>query len=221
MMVNKRRLKGLKRLTILITIIIILFTFIRRTISRYQSDTYVTKELDIAFFAMDSSYQDQSISLEAIEPGVTYIVNFYVANYKDIKDKITQIPKRHVSEVSIQFDIIVTVTTNMPIMYAIELDGERAFIDEEIRQDEYGTYTKIISAYAYNNPKYKFYPGNEKLLNFKLIAEYPNEYREGMRPEYSETEFDDAAYSDLIDNINIAVNARQEILESSPSAVEL
>ena len=70
-MFDKRILRKLFIIIVLITIIIIGVSFVRRSLSRYQSSTTITASTDIAFWIVDDTYQMESIEFTELYPSST------------------------------------------------------------------------------------------------------------------------------------------------------
>ena len=179
--------KSLKILGLLICIII-LIVFIRKTLARYETSANFKKNINVAFTLIDTSYKQENVLLDNLYPSDTpFEYNFTVQN-NDGKNR---------SEVSLEYDIIIKATTNMPLQYKIKKDDVECETQEEIVTDDDGTFFKQLTVKGENNNLKFGYENNEK-ANFILSVTFPKNES-------------NAAFADLIENVNILVQARQII----------
>lgn len=215
-MINKKRL--IKCLVIISLIIIIIFATIqiRKTLARYESTTTTNRDVDVAFWVVDNDFKSDRILIKDIYPATTsYDYSFSVSNFDpgileaEIDDKI--------AETDIEYDIIITTTTNLPLNYVIKKDGITCNnVQQKLYTDEHGTVYREMKFGTIEEP----YPlemdtivpeidenGNEtgknikkkKTDNYVLEVEFPVKYSANEQ------------YADLMEDIQINLTARQKI----------
>ena len=187
--IDKKVFRKMMIILLLIGIIIALVQ-VTRTAARYASKVSAEKEVDVAFYIMDNDFKDDSrLILEDLLPSDTpYTYTFSISNNNGAKR----------TEVDMEYDIIVTATTNLPLTYSIEKKGEVCNQTETIIKDTSGTYYKQITVTSADN-NLKFSHTEDLTEEFVIKVMFPK--------EYSTQE----AYTDLIENINLEVTGRQII----------
>lgn len=113
-MINKK--KVIKCLIIILLIIIIIFTAIqiRNTLARYETTTTTERDVDVAFWIVDNSFKSQRLVIDDIYPqNTSYEYQFTVSNFSGSK----------IAETDMEYDIILTATTNLPLEYEISRNG--------------------------------------------------------------------------------------------------
>ena len=110
-MINKKAI--FKSLIIISLLIVIIFAFIqiRNTLARYETTASTERDVDVAFWMIDTSFASERILISEIYPSDTpYEYTFTVSNFKDTKR----------AETDLEYEVILTTTTNLPFQYVIE-----------------------------------------------------------------------------------------------------
>lgn len=219
-MIDKKKL--IKCLIIILLIIIIIFTAIqiRNTLARYETNTIAQRDVDVAFWAVDNSFKSQRLVIDDIYPTDTpYEYVFTVSNFDpqnletDTDDKI--------AETDMEYDIVLTATTNLPLNYAIEVSKNGVtdttiLAQQKLITDSDGTMYREIKFGTAENP----YP-----LVMDTIDDSTKTKRritdtftlKVIFPEQSNVEGElvnnreNLNYPDLIEDIKIDLIARQKI----------
>lgn len=191
-MINKKMLRKLLIILLLIVGIVVALVKIKDTVARYTSKANVEKKVDVAFYIMDNSFKDgEKLILKDIIPSDTaYEYTFTVSNNDGVKT----------SETTMEYDITITTTTNLPLTYTIEKDGELCITQETIIKDDFGTYYKQINILS-NDNNLVLEHSTESTDEFIIKVLFPK--------SYSTT----SEYADLIENIKLEVSGRQVIEE--------
>lgn len=187
---NKNKKNSRYNLIILIVFVIILIVIgISITMARYKSTGSSSISSDIAFWVFEEGFQTGSIMLTDLYPrNEAFEYTFSVSNTKGTK----------VAETSLEYTMYLTTTTNLPLEYEIYKDNQKLVgddIENNIVLDESGQcYVRKIKI---NNGEFSF--DQTKTDNYKLLVTFPS--------KYSSTE----EFEGMIDNIDIAVDAKQKI----------
>lgn len=207
-MIDKKKLK--KSLIIISLIIIIIFVAIqiRNTLARYETTTTTQRDVDVAFWVVDNSFKTERLVIDDIYPLDTpFEYQFTVSNFNGDK----------VAETDIEYEIVLTTTTNLPLSYEITRNGTTyTGINQKLFADEDGTVFREIRFGATENP----YPlimdtitgaNNEKTKitdTYILKVTFPTQsYVNGVLVD-NRTNLD---YPDLMEDIKIELTARQKI----------
>lgn len=206
-MINKKKVLACLIIIILLIVIITATIQLRKTLARYETTTIGERNVDVAFWIVENSFQSQRLILEDIKPNnIPYEYTFTVSNFKDLK----------VAETDIEYEIVITTTTNLPISYQITRNG--VFCAEggelypgaeesELYTDSNGTVYREIRLGTTDSPfvidtindttKQK----SQITDTFVVKVTFPQEYSANEE------------YRDLIENIQIDLSARQIINE--------
>lgn len=206
-MINKK--KVIKSLIIISLIIIIIFAAIqiRNTLARYETTTTTQRDVDVAFWVVDNSFKSERLVIDDIYPQDTsYEYQFTVSNFNGNK----------IAETDMEYDIILTATTNLPLKYEISRNGTTyTNWKQELITDENGTVYRKLKFGTEENP----YPLvintiNEESTKTKITDTYilkvtfpVQSYVNGELTD-NRTNLD---YPDAIENIKIDLTARQKI----------
>lgn len=193
----KKKLNKKKVISILILLIAIitLIFLIGRTFSRYESKANINENIDVAFWVVDDTFKTQTIVLEDIYPSDDeYTYEFSVLNNDGTK----------VAETALQYEIVITTTTNMPLTYRIEKNGNPCTIEETLSKDSSNTYTKSLRLNPTTNglkfDKTRTEQFTKKVKDdFVLYVTFPESYKNHEE------------YADLIECIDIQLTATQII----------
>ena len=120
----------------LIVIIIFAFILIRNTLARYETTTTTEREVDVAFWMVDTSFASERLLIDEIYPSNTpYEYTFTVSNYEGTKR----------AETDLEYDIVLTTTTNLPFEYEIQKGGITCTKTEQLITDDDGTFRGIVT----------------------------------------------------------------------------
>ena len=190
-MLDKKKLKKSIIILFLIAIIIVAIIFIRNTLSRYETVATSEKDVDVAFWMLHDDFQSANIIIEDIYPSNnSFDYSFSVSNFEAEEDGT--INRR--AETDLEYELTVTTTTNLPLEYVIEKNGEILSTEQNITTDEDGTYYREILI----EPS-QMVQGEDLTDNYVIKVTFPKE---------NDT---NAEYSDLIEYIKLDINARQII----------
>lgn len=207
-MIDKKKI--IKSLIIISLIIIIIFVAIqiRNTLARYETTTTTQRDVDVAFWVLDNSFKSERLIIDDIYPLDTpFEYQFTVSNFNGDK----------VAETDIEYEIVLTTTTNLPLSYEITRNGTTyTGINQKLFTDEDGTVFKEIKFGTTENP----YPlimdtitgaNNEKTKitdTYILKVTFPTQsYVNGVLVD-NRTNLN---YPDLMEDIKIELTARQKI----------
>lgn len=207
-MIDKKKI--IKSLIIISLIIIIIFVAIqiRNTLARYETTTTTQRDVDVAFWVVDNSFKSERLVIDDIYPLDTpFEYQFTVSNFNG--DKI--------AETDIEYEIVLTTTTNLPLSYEITRNGTTyTGINQKLFADEDGTIFREIRFGATENP----YPlimdtitgaNNEKTKitdTYILKVTFPTQsYVNGVLVDNRAN----LNYADMMEDIKIELTARQKI----------
>ena len=190
-MINRKNQKKIIKLLILIFTLMFLLKLITFTISRYESLGEGNTNIEVAFFVIKKDFQEMTLNLEEIIPrDEPYVYNFTISNKEG----------DNMCETDMEYDLILRTTTNMPLEYELymnqsyqDADATSIIKKNEIIKDADGTYFSKITTQT-ENFSYK----EEKTNTYELVVYFPSIYNT-------------TNYQDLIDMIEISINARQVI----------
>lgn len=187
---RKRIIIIVKFLITLLTLILILM-LICRTLAKYETTATTDANIQAAFYLLKDDYQTMTVNLAEMQPrDETYSYTFSVANNDGTKR----------TETSLEYDLQMRATTNLPLRYKLYLNGIEINIitNSETIIDEYGTYFRVFSTDT------KMFGHTENETNiYNLVIEFPLEYKQTIE------------YQDVIEGIEITVNSRQMINEGA------
>lgn len=191
-MIDKKKLRKILLILLLIAIIIIAIIFIRNTLARYESDATSDKDVDVAFWTVDNSFKTDRMLIKDIYPSdSTFDYTFSVSNFEVTEDE-NNVKKR--AETDLEYELVLTTTTNLPLEYSILKNGSNCSKTEEIYTDDDGTYYKRIKL-----PTVRMNHGSDITDKYVLKVTFP-------KSNYTNTD-----YADLIEYIKIDLSAKQII----------
>lgn len=182
---NNNRLKV--EIVILLFLLIVLCFLIPFTLSRFRTEARSDATMDIAFYLLNDTYTHQNITLYEMSPGDERTYNFSVSN--------TDGTNR--SEVTLDFEVVVLATTNMPLeyeLYQVEsgIDTNAVSSSDTITDDD-GMYFKefktSLDTFEYDADSTNYY---------KLVIKYPSQYKHNK-------------YQGISENVEIKILSRQKI----------
>lgn len=177
----------------LVIILMALSFYLLKVYSSYDSKTTINTKIEKAIYIIDEDTFSFNIDVLGIVPSDDpYIYKFSISNYNDTKQ----------SSVDLEYSLSFRTTTNLPLKYELyrnqEYDSENAvnlFYLSSQKQDEDGSWYNVFnlpSTYTFN---YKEKTKDE----YSLVVYFPKEYSNNIE------------YADLLDNIEVKVNAEQII----------
>lgn len=191
-MIDKKRL--LKSLTIILLIAIIIFAInqIRKTLAKYQTEGDAQRDVDVAFWIVDNSFQTERILVEDIYPRRDpFEYTFTVSNFNQEGQK---------AETDLEYDITITASTYLPLSYEISKDGVICTKDDQLYMDNDNTYYRQIQLLAKDN-------------DFSMDSNINETDTLVMKITFPEEYSSNSEYADLIEDIKIELSARQIIDE--------
>ena len=215
-MINKKRL--FKTLIIIALLIIIIFAVIRigRTLARYETTTTTERDVEVAFWIVDNSFDSQRLYINDIYPKSTaFEYAFTVANYNPGADLTSEADDK-IAETDMEYEILLKTTTNLPLSYEIIREGATCakggelYPDAEesiLYTDEDGTvYRKIeigttATPFTINTINDDTNQKQKITDDFIIKVTFPEEYSANQN------------YADLMEYIDIELTARQTIAE--------
>ena len=198
-MINKKAFfKSLIVISLLIIIIVAVIQ-IRNTLARYETAATTERDVDVAFWVVDNSFQEERLLIEDIYPSTNpFEYTFTVSNFKD--DEI--------AETDMEYEIVLTTTTNLPLSYEIQRNGTTySNKQEEIYTDSDGTVYREIRFGTTENP----YPlimdtiSNTTNTKTKVTDTYT------IKVTFPQENSANLEYADLMEYIKIELTARQVI----------
>ena len=199
-MIDKKTVK--KILIIILLIIAIVFAFIqlRKTLARYETTTKTKRDVEVAFWMLEEGYKMDRLFIDKIYPSntETFEYNFTVSNYNSNQK----------AETDLKYELELTMSTYLPFEYEIQKNGTTCNINEEIIKDSDGTcYKKLSSIVSTDtNDKNTFQVGAEESDEFTLKVRFPLQtYVNGVQVENRA----DLDYPDLIQDVKIELSATQ------------
>lgn len=191
-MIDKKRL--LKTLIILLLIAIIIFAInqIRKTLAKYQTEGDAQRDVDVAFWIVDNSFQTERILVEDIYPRQEpFEYTFTVSNFNQEGQK---------AETDLEYDITITASTYLPLSYEISKDGVICTKDDQLYMDNDNTYYRQIQLLAKDN-------------DFSMDSNINETDTLVMKITFPEEYSSNSEYADLIEDIKIELSAKQIIDE--------
>lgn len=199
-MINKKAVFKSLIIVSLLIIIIVAFIQIRNTLARYETAATTERDVEVAFWIMDNSFQEERLLIEDIFPSTNpFEYTFTVSNYKD--DKI--------AETDMEYEIVLTTTTNLPLSYEIQRNGTTyTNKQEELYTDTDGTVYREIKFGTTENPyplKMDTISNTVPHTKTKITDTYI------IKVTFPQENSANLEYADLIEYIKIDLTARQVI----------
>lgn len=191
-MIDKKKLRKSLLILLLIAIIIIAIILIRNTLARYETTATSEKDVDVAFWTIDNSFKSERLLIKDIYPSDTsFNYTFTVSNFEVAEDGTT-VTKR--AETDLNYDLVLTTTTNLPLEYTIQKNGSSCTKNETLYADEDGTYYKEIRL-----PQSRMNQGADITDTYVIKVNFPK------------SNYTNVDYADLIEYIKIDLSAKQII----------
>ena len=195
-MFDKKKIRKCLVILLLIAIIIAVIVLIRNTLARYETTATSDKDVDVAFWVVDNSFKSDRMLIENIYPSDTsFDYTFTVSNFEMVEDGET-ITKR--AETDLDYELVLTTTTNLPLEYEIQKNGSTCQKTENIYADSDGTYYREIKLETDKN-NLVMKQGTDTTDTFVVKVTFP-------KSNYTNVE-----YADLIEYIKLDLTARQVI----------
>lgn len=191
-MIDKKKLRKSLLILLLIAIIIIAIILIRNTLARYETTATSEKDVDVAFWTLDNSFKTDRLLIKDIYPSDTsFDYTFTVSNFEVAEDGTT-VTKR--AETDLNYELVLTATTNLPLEYSIQKNGKSCTKTETIYADEDGTYYKEIKL-----PQSRMNQGTDSTDRYTVKVTFPK------------SNYTNVDYADLIEYMKIDLTAQQII----------
>jgi len=181
---NKNDFKNFNKVTILVLCIMLSFVLIGKIYARFHTEIEGEIVNKVAFYVVDPVPQTQQIKIGELEPnGQNFNYDITVSNYKDDKT----------SEVDMNYTLQLITTTNVPVTYSLYANSGSTNVigNKEIFQNTDGMYF-----FRYAPQVGSFVHGVRRTDTYRLVINFPESYKLAM-------------YQDLIDTIEVTVDARQ------------
>lgn len=188
-MKNKKLRRLYEKLIILVLCLLIIARIFVLVLSKYESISDSYANVDIAFYLFKEDYKTMTINLASILPqDNAYVFEFTIGNQDGIET----------AEVDLEYELTLRTTTNLPLTYELYMnqqytdDGATNIIKENsVALDEYGTYFRTMTTDKITLP---YTQGITNL--YQLVVYFPANY-------------DQENYQDIIELLEITVNAQQ------------
>ena len=174
------------RVAFSIIAILLLFLVVKNSQAKYTSSASSNANFDLAYYVFKEQSISQELRLQDILPrSQPYIYTFSVANY-DGDDR---------TQTSIDYDIVIKTTTNLPLSFSVHKQGDNtSIIESEVNiQDSYGTYFKKIEL---EGDTFGF--RQNELNAYVIEIEFPQRYNL-------------AQYEGIIEYVQITIDSRQKM----------
>ena len=191
-MIDKKRL--IKSLTIISLIIIIVIAVIQitRTLARYETTATTERDVEVAFWVVDNDFKSDTIFINDIYPRTNpFEYAFTVSNFSGTKK----------AETDLEYEILITTTTNLPLSYEIQKDGITCTEEEQLYKDTNGTYYRRITLKTTESQELIMDSDSDTTHNYVLKVTFPQENSAYLQ------------YADLMQDVKIDLTARQVIEE--------
>jgi len=190
-MINKKAIFKCLIIISLLIIIVVAAVRVRDTLARYETVTATERDVDVAFWIVDNSFKSDRILIKDIYPSETeFEYQFSVSNFSGTKS----------AETDLEYEIVITATTNLPLSYRITKNGSTCTKTEELITDEDGTYYRKIKLETTANAL-KLEQGRDLTDYFAIKVTMPKQYSANSE------------YADLMEEIKIELTANQIIEE--------
>ena len=196
-MFDKKRLKKFIGFILLLILIIAMILILQDIFGRYRSVGTSSTDVEIAFFAVQDTYQEGNIFLADLYPTPKEAPFEYIFTVSNFDGTNT-------AETAIEYSLTLEATTNLPLEFEIEKKtnngnfrklSEGTNVNTNLILDNTGeNYLKKVDIL---NGEFDY---NEQTTDtYKINVEFPLEY--ANNPELA----------DMIDNIKISLDARQKL----------
>ena len=223
--INKEKLQRKLPLAIGIILIIVILVIFPNTLSRYASSGNSNTSINVAYSLLDVVNIEgetiaDNVALTNIEPNGEYQnYIFEVRNYKDIVDATNKTTRKRIN-VRMQYNVEITVTTNLPITYYIDVETHDGQIYTSDRVQPYlitshGTCSDTAGdsikegLYCDSDNTY-FYKFSYPTTNNLLTMYYGSDQADRYTIHYSlASSANTVQYQDIIELLSIKIYAQQ------------
>lgn len=184
-------MKQNKKIIIILLILIVILSVVGSILARYRSKGTSAKELEIAYYTIDTGSSTQRIKLDSMVPRKeSYDYGIIISNYSENgKD----------SETAIEYTIQIRTTTNLPLQFYLYDDNEKKMQKTNLitntrpESDEDGMY------YITMVTDLKEFGLGKEEHNYTISIVFPEEYKTN------------AEYADVIELVEVTVDSKQKI----------
>ncbi len=183
-MIDKKKFRRFYKTAVLVLLIFLVLCLLKFSYSIFHSDANGNVANKIAFYIVDAKSQTQTIKVGEVSPdGQDYEYKIDISNFKNGKT----------SEVDMQYTMNIRTTTNIPVDYELYFGNDTTNIigTKDVVRDTNDMYFFNFSSHAGN-----FVHGVAKTDTFTFVVNFP-------------TLYNDAAYQDLIETIEITIDVKQ------------
>lgn len=192
-----------KKMIMLICLVALIIIVINTILSRYASRGTGQGEIEVAFYLLGEDFTSANIKLFSMKPQVApYVKTFSVSNNDTTK----------ISETSIEYDLTIITTTNLPLTYELYLNenynspgATNIITTRTIEQDDDYTYFQTLKTAMKT-----FGHENMETNTYNLVIYFPELYA-AMEYENVIENVKILDYQNMIESIEIVVNSRQII----------
>ena len=186
---DKKKIRKCLVILLLIVIIIAVIILIRNTLARYETTATSDKDVDVALWIVDNSFNSDRLLIKDIYPSDTaFTYTFTVSNFSDTKK----------AETDLDYELVLTTTTNLPLEYEITKNGATCKKTEQLYADDDGTYYREIKLET-NKNNLVMRQGTDITDTFVVKVTFP-------KSNYTNVE-----YADLLEYVKIDLTAKQLI----------
>ena len=176
-----------KKIIVIIALILLLIVFLPFTYSKFTSSTKSDYKIDAAYYILNPDYQVENLRIgELIPQDDPFIYRFTISNFKGTKRL----------ETKLKYNLKIKTTTNLPLTFRLYLNNNHdvnIISNEEIIQDEYGTYFRYLTL-----PEREFNFNEDSVDTYELYITFPSTY-------------DDKLYQDIVELIELDISSKQVI----------
>ena len=186
---DKKKIRKCLVILLLIVIIVAVIILIRNTLARYETTATSDKDVDVALWIVDNSFNSDRLLIKDIYPSDTaFTYTFTVSNFSDTKK----------AETDLDYELVLTTTTNLPLEYEITKNGATCKKTEQLYADDDGTYYREIKLET-NKNNLVMRQGTDITDTFVVKVTFP-------KSNYTNVE-----YADLLEYVKIDLTAKQLI----------
>lgn len=185
--------KKLRRLYAKLIILVLCLLIIARifvlVLSKYESIANSYANVEIAFYLLEEDYKTMTINLAELLPqNNAYVFDFSIGNQDGVE----------MAEVDIEYELSLRTTTNLPLTFELyknenytDAGATNIIKENNIAADQHGTYFRTMTT----EKEYLSYKNGVTNL-YKLVVYFPTNYNKEI-------------YQDIIEFLEINVNAQQ------------
>lgn len=188
---NKKKKILYTKIVILVLCFFIIIRIFNLALSKYESVSSTTAEIDVAMYLLKEDYKKMTLNLGSLIPqNEEYVYTFSIGNNDGENN----------AEVDLIYELFIRTTTNLPLSYELYMnqkytdsDAKNIITSNNVEKDEYGTYFRNIKT---ESVELKY---TESVTNiYQLVVRFPENYN-------SED------YQNIIEMLEITVDGKQII----------